>query len=351
MRKSCSTCLIAVALVCLLNLGPSPAGAYYPILQATATNTSHSVTYSVYNPMTLQNYGSTLTYLGTITNLQQNNGVIVWVVENGTFDYSVNMITFDPALNKFKHASQGPFSLISRLQVMDGVVAYCFLDSSGAGFNYATFDPSKADWQKRSIIVSEAGNFLNLDVTTKEGVVALSYKDEFSDDILRIDIYDSGIGKWFSEVSAYGVEVAFTDPILTYEFGITNSTILMTINHPDPNIGFIEYRVWGYDPSDHKWHIATTTKTKAYFVAQYDGKFPSLVWLTDMSIAGTSWYWDFGNGDWATFRSTYKDFISPGIYEVSQQVTGAYGSDTYMKTIRVPMLKGLPGILPLLLSD
>jgi len=350
MRKSCSTWLVALALIPLLNFKPSPAGAYYPVLKATATYTNHSVSYSVYNPAVNQTVGSTLTYLGTITNLKQNNGVIAWVVQNGTFDYSVNMITFDPALNKFQHASQGPFSLISQLQVMDGIVAYCIIDSSNARFNYATFDPAKGDWQKRSVISSEASNFLNLEVTTKEGVVALSYKNEFSDDILRVDIYDSAIGKWFSEVSAYGPEVAFTDPNLTYEYGILNSTILMTIIKT--GVGVIEYRVLGYDPSDHKWHTATTTKTKAYFVAQPDYGTPSIlrVWFTDMSIAGTSWNWQFGDGSSIdTNRSTYHTFVSRGTFQVSQDVTGAYNNDTYIKTVSV--CNPMPGILKLLFSD
>jgi hypothetical protein len=351
MRKSCSTWLVALALVPLLNFKPSPAGAYYPVLQATATYTSHSVSYSVYNPAVNQTVGSTLVYLGTIADLIQNDGVIAWVVQNGTFDYSVNMITFDPALNKFQHASQGPFSLIAQLQVMDGVVAYCFLDSSGAGFNYATFDPAKGDWQKRSIIASEASDFLNLDVTTKEGVVALSYKEVLVSNILKVDIYDGAIGKWFSEVSGYGPLVAFTDELLTYEFDIINSTIFMTISNPI--WGFIEYWHWGYDPSDHKWHIATTTKTKAYFVAQPDkGIAPLWVWVTDMSIAGTSWSYYDGNDTWTYFvRSILAHYSIPGDFQLSQQVTGAYGNDTYIMTIRVRRPKGQEGILLLLLSD
>jgi hypothetical protein len=136
----------AFIVVWVLSFGTQIVWGYYPPLQATATYTSNTVTYSVYNPQVQQGHIANHAYLGTVVNLQQHNGVIGWVVQDGT-DYYVEWVIFDPALDTFKHGWQGPFPMVSHFQVMDGVVAYSIIDSSGnGGCHYATYDPALQRW-------------------------------------------------------------------------------------------------------------------------------------------------------------------------------------------------------------
>jgi hypothetical protein len=361
MRKSCSTWLITAALVSLLNLGPSPSGAYYPPLQATATYTSHSLTYKVFNPQTAKEEGSTLLYMsGTIVNLQQHNGVIAWVVQDGT-SYSVKMYTFDPALNKFKYASQGPFTSVTQLQVMDGVVAFVAreISQTHSDFFYSTYDPAKEAWQNQSCVVDDYSP-LNYQIINKDGVLVFHYTRQVvpylpRDIIIEADIYDPVQGQWFSEFSGYKQEVIYNDSLAIDKLRIANATIyfeeIIPVNDP------IQYTA-GYDLSQHKWDFwdsvsggtPVTTKAGAYFVAQpSSGSSPLWVWFTDMSIAGTSWNWQFGDGSTSTNRSPYHTFTSLGNFQVSQQISGPNGNDTYNKTISVG--SGVPAIMHLLLLN
>ena len=138
--------------------------------------------------------------------------------------------------------------MVAHFQVMDGVVAYGFLDLSGnPGCGYATYDPAKAAWQKRSYLPYAGLGYdvLFISVDTRDGVLVFSYRWSISGmatSTFRADMYDSALGKWFSDVSPYGPEVIFNDGFLTCLSSITNSTIYTTIYHP--TLGAI-YSIFG----------------------------------------------------------------------------------------------------------
>jgi hypothetical protein len=341
----------AFIVVWVLSFGTQDAWGYYPPLQATVTSyTSNTVTYSVYNPQVQQGHIANHAYLGTVVNLQQHHGVIGWVVQDGT-DYYVEWVTFDPARDTFQHGGQGPYTSVSQLQVMDGVVAFVagvpasLSDPAHLEFKYATYDPAKGGWQNGqywSPFIS------GLTIITKDGVVILRYISTISStnfNNISWDIYDPKLGRWWPShvgISTYST----TDPI-TSVF-ISNATIHYTadelnwIEGYNPSYDFPFLNPWEHNP----------TKPLAYFVAQPDfGKEPLWVWFTDMSIAGTNWNWDFKDNTSSTSRSPYHTFTSTGIYQVSQQINGP---STYSQPVTVVKSyifkkKSLPGILNLLL--
>jgi hypothetical protein len=332
----------------------SAAWGYYPPLQATATATASTVTYSVFNPQTQQGIMEGPAFLGTVTSLQQHNGVIAWSVNIGT-DYYVDWTTFDPALNRFQSGWQGPFTSVAQLQVVDGVVAFIagippsISDPAGhLEFKYLTYDPAKAGWMAKSYY-PHGGTGISLsdyNIATKDGVLVMTFRWTLSGSTsleIRSDIYDSAISKWFSDTVAYGPEVIFNDSTLTCTYTITNATINTNIYHP--TLGYLYSDIWGYDPGPHHWYHGNTIPL-AYFVAQpTQGPRPLWVWFTDMSIAGTNWNWNFGDYSGSTSRSPYHKYIRAGNFLATQQVNA---SAFYSRTITVNP-KGLPGILQLLL--
>ncbi|MBU4233753.1 MAG: PKD domain-containing protein [Proteobacteria bacterium] len=354
MHKFRATYFGAFILGWLLAFGSHAAWGYYPPLQATGSYSSHEVSYTVYNPQKQQGYTAYHNYPDTITvvNLQQHNGVIAWVTQDGA-SYSVSCVTFDPALNTFQNAWWGPFTSVSQLQVKDGVVAFVAgMPPSGSDpahpeFKYATYDPAKGAWQYGDYWVP---SFYGLNLTTKDGVVLFRYVSPSSFPGVNFngvawDIYDPKLGKWWPDYVG-GNSYNTTSPIeLVY---ISNVTIYFSADTLD--------WVHGYNPSydfpfSNPWNHSPT-KPLAYFVAQPKlGGSPLWVWFTDMSIAGANWNWNFGDTSTSTSRSPYHTFTSPGNFQVTQWISGP---STYSQTIIVgypSTLKGksLPAMLHLLL--
>lgn len=52
-----------------------------------------------------------------------------------------------------------------------------------------------------------------------------------------------------------------------------------------------------------------------------------------MSIGGTSWHYDFGDGTSSSLRSPLHTYSSAGVYTVTQTVTSPHGSSTASQTI------------------
>ena len=354
MHKFRATYLGAFIFGWLLSFGSHVAWGYYPPLQATGSYSSNKITYTVFNPQKQLWYTGSLVTTSTVVNMQQHNGVIAWVLLHDDSTYSLQCITFDPWLDTFKRDGWGPFTSISQLQVMDGVVAFVagmpptMSDPAHPEFKYATYDPAKGAWQSGqywSPIIS------GLNLTTKDGVVVLRFVTAsaipgVNFNTITWDIYDPKLGSWWPGYVGYST-YSTTNPITSVY--ISNATVFMTAD----DLNWVE----GYNPSydfpfSNPWNHSPT-KPLAYFVAQPEnGSSPLWVWFTDMSIAGTNWSWNFGDSTSpSSDRSPYHTFTSPGSYQVTQWISGP---STYNRTIIVgypSTLKGksLPAILHMLL--
>ncbi len=361
MKKSGSTWLVAAVLSCLLNLGASPAVAYYPPLQATGSGSGSGVSLSVTLPSGGGIYASAGYPPGiTVSSFTQHNGVMAWIYGDGS-TFSVSSCTYDPFLKTFIFGNQvGPYTEVNQLKVQDGVVAFVAKEVSNtyAKFFYSTYDPAKGAWQNQSCLPISPETSANHQVITKDGVLAFYYTAEIAGIHtynLEADIYDPVKGQWFSEFTIYNQEKIFgPDGIAIGNVNIANATLSYDWYIP---VGGPLHYTYGYDLDQHKWLIGdpwspVSTKPGAYFVAQpSSGSSPLWVWFTDMSIAGSSWNWQFGDGSTGTNRSPYHTFTHKGEFQVSQQISGANGSDTFSRTITVdyPKLKVSPGIFHLLL--
>ena len=342
MHRFLATYLGAFIFSWLLSLGSHVAWGYYPPLQATASYTTHSVTYSVYNPEKQQGYSATLETLGTVVDLQQHNGVIAWVVQYGT-TYDVSMVTFDPVLNTFQGDTKGPFHSVGHFNVMDGLVAYSIIDMSGnPGYGCATYDPDKGTWQYDTDTVT-GGITLTLDVINQDGVVVYKYYNIYSgghfSEAFNAQLYDAKIGAWSNQA----IEGCDDISMALY---VSNATVYWRCG-TGGTLWFCGYVGMA------RWEFGETTAPVAYFVAQPKlGTSPLWVWFTDMSIGGTTWNWNFDDNSGSTNRSPHHTFTSPGTFWVSLQINGpsfAYTQPIIVGNPSVLKGKSLPAILELLL--
>jgi hypothetical protein len=339
MKKLWSIFLIMAASGALLALGASTAGAYFPPLQLSATWTSNSVSRAVYHPKRHQEVGATSIYGGAdveVVNLQQQNGVIAWVLRNGA-SYSVYCSVYDPGPDTIRDDMQGPFSSVSQLTVRDGVVAYVateFAPGAVPGFRYTTYDPLKGAWQNR--IWLQMDSFTNLQVTTKDGVVLRRQELVFiSGVLLEADIYDAALGKWTSHI-------VYVDqaPYVLQSYSIANATV--TITRFTGNEWVTETH--GYDHWIGDWYQGAT-KPMACFAVQFGGGLWG--WFTDLSIGAVKWNWSFGDGSFSTERSLYHIYAHGGVFPVTQDINS--GASIYTKTFWLGLVP--QGAIMLLLMD
>ena len=265
----------------LLAFGTHVAWGYYPPLQATAGYGTHAVEYTVYNPEKQQGYVAAHYYPPTITvvNLQQHNGVIAWVVQDGT-SYYVDCVTFDPALNTFQNDWWGPLPWVSLFQVLDGVVAFNIVDASGnVGARYATYDPAKGAWQK-GVFIAGPGD-VSTGLYCKDGVVvyrSFTNVGTYFADSIQMKLYDAKYvsGQWSNDCGMSHINGVFET------VSISNATVYTT------HTGYVSETIFGYEGG--VYHPDKTTVPVAHFVAQPKvGSSSRWVWFTDMSLAGAHW--------------------------------------------------------------
>jgi hypothetical protein len=331
MRKIWPTSLVALVLGWLLAWGPLPAGAYYPPLQAEAEYDTNTVTITVIDPEDGGHQANLVYGPGnSVVDLKQQNGVIAWItMDNVGLVYEVSYTVYDPYQKTFKNGNQANFTEVTGLTVADGVVAFVANDSE---FKYTTYDPVKGDWQNRSWDpqTGKAGATINnLQITAKDGVVALSFSWEILGYLhyeVDADIYDALSGKWSSKMDLGVPDVVYSD---TFEFtmAISNATVYVNWS-PMSDVTIKTSR--GYDAGKQAWYNGPT-KPLPYFAAQpNNGPSPLWVWFTDLSIGANSIEWSFGDGSTPdTKRSTYHEYTTDGVYLSGQKITSPGNSARY----------------------
>jgi PKD repeat protein len=324
MKKSWSTWLVASVLAFFLNLAASPVAAYYPPLQASGKIVGSDVSVEVKFPGGGGKSGSfSCPPGGSVSSLTQDNGVMAWIAKDGS-TFSVKSCTFDPFLKAFVQGSQGNYTKVSQLLVKDGVVAFLAVSPSGNQvFGFTTYDPDKGNWisdEREWANVSNVPHFL-----VKEGVVA--WVAIHTGTLVQYAIRDPRASSWNVDYENYATSTGVGS------FDITNATVSWYRASTTFSVGYkaVKNPISSYCGG---WTAYELTKPLAYFIAQPNSGSPPLsVWFTDMSIAGTSWNWQFGDGSTSTKQSPDHTFTSPGNFQVSLQISGPNGNDTYSQTI------------------
>jgi hypothetical protein len=271
-----------------------------------------------------------------------HNGVVAWSSGSTVYSY-----VFDPARGQWMgtSAAQGPtFDLTSK----DGVVAWststavyfrvydpargAWIGSSGDGpaqilndsgvvawstssrVNFYVYDPTRnPGWRQGGMNVS-GGTF---DLRTDGGVVAWSKNP-------RVDyqVYDPRLGQWAADAVA---DAGFTADLTIQDSQVTWST----------TSGGRSYR--GYNGPAGTWGNGLPVALAWFAVSVNSGNAPLYVSFIDMSIGGTSWLWNFGDGSGPVARRalTYR-YTTFGRFTATQMVNGSTASQTILTDISPP---------------
>ncbi len=173
------------------------------------------------------------------------------------------------------------------------------------------------------------------------------------------------------------IEVTYPAPTADFEGSPTSGNIPLVVGFTDLSSGTID--TWDWDFGDgntsteqHPEHTFITagsfevtlivtgpggsdtmTKTDYIFctelapVAEFEGspttgEAPLMVDFTDLSTGNiTSWDWRFGDGDTSSDQNPSHEYLSPGNYTVSLEVTGPGGASTEIKTDYILIPVGL----------
>ena len=120
---------------------------------------------------------------------------------------------------------------------------------------------------------------------------------------------------------------------------IANSTVTWSSGTPSQNY------TAGYNSAGGVWTASSTPVRPSFLVAPASGNPPLFVWFTDLSLGGTSWSWNFGDGATATGRTPYHVFNGLGRYSVVETVAGTTGMSTASTNILTDLLPPSGGIV------
>ncbi len=110
------------------------------------------------------------------------------------------------------------------------------------------------------------------------------------------------------------------------------------------DVSLVATNAYGSDTETKVGYITVTAPTvTADFTADpLSGEPPLVVQFTDASTNATSWHWDFGDGATSTAQNPSHTYSEVGVYTVTLEATGPYGSDTEAKAdlINVAVMAG-----------
>jgi PKD repeat protein len=235
------------------------------------------------------NWVGSATAQGPTFDLSATDGVVAWSTGSGVF-----FRVYDPGVGNW--VTGGGTGPISEAQLLNnsGVVAW----SRGNSVNFTVYDPTRGGWRPGSIATT--GN--TFDLKTADGIVAWSVNPR-----VAYQIYDPAAGSWRG---------GFADTGFTADLTIQNSLVSWTS-------GASTLNTRGYNGPAGAW--AGTPVALAYFaVSTNSGNAPFSVSFIDMSIGGSSWSWNFGDGLGASIRrSPIYRYTTFGRYTAALTVNGS----------------------------
>jgi PKD repeat protein len=217
--------------------------------------------------------------------LRTADGIVAWSTSS-----SVYLRTYDVTRGTWNDAS-GPGPTSDLINV-DGVAAW----SNGSSVYYFVYDPTRGGWRGGS----QAG--ATFDLHNVNGVVAWSVTPN-----VFVRVYDPSRGQWM----ASSVNTGYTA-----DLNILGSTVTWT----SAAGAFTQ----GYNPATGNFRSAGAVPLAAFTVSTTVSNAPFLVAFVDMSIGGSSWNWNFGDGGTVNGqRSPYHRYTLFGRFLATLNLSGS----------------------------
>jgi PKD repeat protein len=282
-----------------------------------AYSVDFTIGFAVYDPQRSRWWkGSSGSLIANYVNLINRSGVVAWTAGAADGTWRVDFAVYDPQRGAWETGSSGrSVSSGVLLTNQSGVVAWSRGAAGTWRVDFAVYDPQRGAW--------ETGNSVSLiadvvELRNQDGVVAwlAAHNVTFT---IGFSVYDAQRGSWMT-ASPGGFSAG------AVSLSVSNATVAYTVDGRPYTRGYDHNTGWYDGP----------TKPFAYFVASpTSGNPPLWVYLTDMSIGATTCSWNFGDGDTSRERSVLHIFNNPGLYTVTQSVTGPGGSHSASGTIAV----------------
>ncbi len=238
--------------------------------------------------------------------LTNRDGVVAWFSYND--NSYVHYTVYDPVKGQWQHSSRSTFDA-HELTNRDGVVAWISYNDNKY-VHYTVYDPVKAQWQHSSRSTFDAHA-----LTNRDGVVAwISYNDN---KYVNYTIYDPVNQTWYhSNSSGYNIS--------------SLSISAATVSYWSSGNSYTR----GYNYQSRSWSSGSPTVPLAKFVPSppWEDNGLHYIHFADMSIGGTSYSWNFGDGGYSNEQTPYHIF-SLGAYTVTQSIYGPFGNDSVSEQV------------------
>ena len=277
-------------------------------------------------------------------------GVVVWEASpTGPFapaTAEVNYTTYDPSRGVWMTGVQSytgtaaSYWVVNNLTLASGMVAW---QAAATGefaapdreVGCAIYDPGRGAWSKgtRRYDGTVLAYWTNSAPILADGIVA--WKAELSGEgsnrasEVSYTLYDPSRGAWMTSWRRY--EGNTQDYWTVTNLAVSSQMVQWTARRGLQSTN----EVRGYDPPGGVWQAAPNTPLAWWLASATEGDAPLRVWLGDLSIGGTAWSWDLGNGTTSLQRNPYVVFTQPGLYTVTQTVSGPGGASSAIQTITV----------------
>ena len=265
----------------------------------------NTVYYVIYDPGRSNWIGGSTTVSGMLLDPTSDSGIVAWLAVTGQ---AVYFAVYDPISGTWKQnvISNAGAANISNPRNSGGIVAWIADQSVW----YVSYDPMTHGWVYSSF---SGGGFIG-DLEVSTGVAAW-----LANNVAYYVVYDVSRSAWRGGIGSGG---------FTATLAIANSTVSWVAGTPGTSFSA------GYSYSTGVWTTGTQTPPHSGFlVSRTGGDAPLFVWFIDLSLGGSSWSWNFGDGSTATGRTPYHVFNGFGRFVVTQTIGGPGSSSTAFTNI------------------
>lgn len=238
---------------------------------------------------------------GSTFDLSVADGVVAWSTSAGAF-----FRVYDPLRKNWIQGSEGGAIQDARILNTNGVVAW----SRSGGVFYYVYDPTRSGWQPGFTATGSP-----FDLITSGGVVAWSVNPN-----VYFTVYDPTRGSWRGQSESSG---------FTSELNIQNSQVTWVANAGN--------KFWGYNPASGAWARANPVPLACFAVSTNAGNAPFFVSFIDMSIGGSSWSLNFGDGSSPVSKRAHTHlYTALGRFTASQTVNNSTTNRVILTDITAP---------------
>lgn len=264
-----------------------------------------------YRNRTVSGQGTTQT---DVSNLIVSEGIVAWREQSGS-GQRAGYAVYDGERGSWRR-SEGFFkSAIEELRVRDGVIVWIQKPAmSLSEVCYATYNPWTGTWSRQCTTASSSVTNL----WTEDGIVTWSESSGGIQERVGVAAFDPETRAWVDARSLFGT--------LTVGPDIVAGSVVYTLNGVSKTNGWI----------DGSWEDSATLPQAGFRVNPDEGAPTLAVWLTDMSVAGSSLDWDFGDGSPPSSEpSVIHEYTEAGLFMITQTVFGVGGGqDQALATVK-----------------